>query len=130
MGEWAERVMARVRDRVENEADAIGAEMVADIRENVSTPVVRDDAGNVIGRSSPGDNPWLETGFLQSSERHEVRTESPTRVVLNVINDAWYARALHDGHGNVAPRPFHDLSLAEWEPRIRPRIADAIVGKR
>ena len=39
MGEWSERVMAGIRDRLENECDAIGVEMVADIRQAISVPV-------------------------------------------------------------------------------------------
>lgn len=129
MGDWSDRIVARLRDRIENEADSIGVEMTADIRANISTPVIRDSLGNVVVRSPPFEYPWLETGHLRSRERHEIESAS-TYVQLNVINDAAYARRLHDGHGNVEPRPFHDIALIEWRPQFRPRMVAAITGRR
>jgi hypothetical protein len=135
MGAWSEKIMARIRERVEQEADSIGVEMVQDIQANISHPVERDDAGNVIGRSPEGSNPYLETGNLRASERHDIDSDG-NGTTLRVINDAAYARRLHDGHGAdsvfgpAGPRPFHDLALGDWRSRFKSRMRETITGKR
>jgi hypothetical protein len=128
MGEWSSQIIAMLKDRAETEADSLGLDMVADIRANISTPVVRGPLGGVI-RSRPYEYPFKEKGLLWMSERHHVGTNG-TVVELDIINDAPYARRLHDGHGNVEPRPFHDLARYEWAPQIPHRIIEAIAGRR
>jgi hypothetical protein len=126
MGELAEKVIAKLRERIVFEADSIGVDMVADIRDHISTPVQRF-VGGVVIRSAPGEDPFLDKGHLWESERHEVIESGPV-IELNIINDAAYARRLHDGHDNVEPRPFHDLAMDRWRPLIAERIRDAVVG--
>jgi hypothetical protein len=126
MGEFSDRVIANMRFRIELELSQVGDEMVVDIQQAISTPVGRDSSGNVIERSAPGEDPWLDTGILQASENSEVVNGSTE---LNVFNTAEYARRLNCGHGNVAPRPFHDFAIQRWFPVIPQRILSAAVGK-
>lgn len=126
MGRFKEQFMARLMDRLENEADSIGVEMTGFIREQISTPVVRNDAGVVIQRSAPGDYPWLETGHLQASQRHGVSRTAKTTITLTLSNDAHYARRLQ----TTLFRPFFALAFAEWRSLIGPRLLAAAAGKR
>lgn len=129
MGEWSERVMRVVRERIETEADSIGVAMVAGIRESISIPVEYLDGGFVV-RSDPFDYPRKEFGQLWESQNHVVRNEGAV-IALDVFNNCPYARRLHDGHSNVDPRPFHDKAMDEvWRAEIPVRIYDAIVGVR
>lgn len=128
MGEWSNGVIQRMNGRIAIEAENIGQDMVADIQDAISQPVVRDISGfNVIERSPEFQNPWLETGNLWASEHYQVWPALPDGVELEVFNVAIYARRLNDGHGNVAPRPFHDLAKLRWYPVIPPRIQAAII---
>lgn len=128
MGEWADRVMAKVRDRIETEVDAAGVDITADVRAAISTPVVRDNDGNVIQRSDPNTDPWLETGVLWESQGHDVATDAHS-VQVNFTNTAYYARSLNIGHDNIAPRPFW-LHVTSRAKEVRDRVRDAILGKR
>lgn len=128
MGAWADRIIAGVRDRIENECDAFGVELTADVRQAISTPVIRGPNGNVVQRSPPFADPWLETGHLWRSQGHDVFSGA-TFVQLNIWNTAYYARALNAGHDGIAPRPFWGHVEAAV-PALRSRVAAAIVGKR
>lgn len=130
MGEWSQQIMAGIRERIVDEADATGADMVADIREKISTPVEYIETGDgvIVIRSDPFDYPRKDIGHLWGSEEHEVINGGAV-IELHVRNTAAYARRLHDGHDNVAPRPFHDLAMLEWPAEIRRRIANAITRK-
>jgi hypothetical protein len=136
VGEWADRLTARIMDRIENEADAIGVEVVAIIRERINVPVQRieDPSGGVtIERSAPGEPPRREFGELWAAERHDVAT-APNLVILSIINDCPYAKVLHFGgttnFGAIEPRPFHYLPSDLGATEIKQRIHDAILGKR
>jgi hypothetical protein len=131
MGDFTEKLVARIRDRIENELDAIGVEVTAEVRQAISTPVVRVGR-TVVQRSSPGNDPWLETGHLWRSQNHTI-TSGERSVTLNIGNAAHYARALNDGHEwndtFVEARPFWS-HVTEAIPRMPQRVADAIFGKR
>lgn len=126
MGRFKEQFMARLMDRLENEADSIGVEMTEDIRDKISTPVVRNDNGIVIQRSPVGDYPWLETGHLKASQRHEISHPAATTVTLTLSNDAHYSRRLQ----TTLSRPFFALAFADWRALIGPRLLAAMAGKR
>jgi hypothetical protein len=125
MGDFTEKYLPAIRERMVQEMDAIGTEMVEDAQAAVSHPVVRVD-GVVVQRSEPGEDPWLDTGHLFESFRHEI--DEPELMLL-IINDAEYAQRLNDGHGNVAPRPFGDHLIEGWLGKLGPRMSDAILGK-
>jgi pectin methylesterase-like acyl-CoA thioesterase len=112
--------MAQVIDRAEIAADSIGLDMVAYIRESISTPV--EYHGDVVIRSDPGDPPRMETGHLWRSQRHDVVTHGMV-VHLDVINDAHYAWRLNDGD---LFRPFHELAAAVWTPLLPDRMAQLL----
>lgn len=131
MGRFKEEIVQRITttlmDRLENEMDSIGVEMDEFIRDMISTPVVRSDAGVVIQRSEPGEYPWLETGHLRASQGPaELDRTGPTRVRLKIINHAEYARRLHYN----PYRPFFTLAFKEWLPLFPGRILAALAGKR
>ena len=127
MGELADKLTARIRSRIEDECNAIGWDVTADVRAAISKPVVR--VGNqVVQRSPPGADPWLDTGHLWESQNHDVSVGEKS-VTLNIGNGAWYARILNDGHDGIAPRPFWN-HVTEAIPRMPQRVADAISGKR
>lgn len=129
MGSWAQGIIANMRSRIEAEAEQIGREMVEDIQQAISTPVVRDFSGfNVVQRSPEFSDPWLETGNLWRSQHYEVQPYLEV-MELNVFNVAIYARRLNDGHGNVAPRPFNDFAKQRWYPVIPGRIGSAITRR-
>ncbi len=127
MGEWSDRLTARIIERLTAGARTLGDDMVVDVQQKISTPVIVGPLGGII-RSRPYEYPWLETGHLQESERQEVHSEAKS-VTLRLINDAEYARRLHDGHDGVLPRPFHDLALVDWTPEILERARKAVIEK-
>lgn len=127
MGELHKQFMAIVRDRIENEADAIGKEMVEGIQQSISKPVEYE--GSIVIRSLPGEDPRYEFGHLWESERHEIENLGAV-IELDVINDAAYARRLDQGDGSLKPRPFHRHATQHWFPQLVSRISEAIAGKR
>lgn len=136
MGEWADRLAARVMVRIENEADAIGVGAVAGIRERINIPVEYVEYENSSGetairveRSLPGQPPRREFGHLWESEHHDV-TPSPNVVLLEIINNCEYAGVLDQGMGRLKARPFHYLPETLGATEIKQRIHDAIIGKR
>lgn len=126
MGEWSEKIMQAIRQRIAVKAEEIGREMVSDIQKAISTPVVRSPSGFfVIQRSPSFEDPWLETGNLWREQYYEVYPRAPI-IELNVFNTAIYARRLNDGHDNVAPRPFYDFARERWTPLIPDLMGEAI----
>ncbi len=129
MGAWAEQQMMRIRERITQEFDSIGVEMVDDVRERISVPVEYVGDGIVI-RSDPGEPPRREFGHLWASTDHSVGNGPRNDPQLTVRNNAAYARRLEYGEGRLAARPFFGPLRATWITRIVPRLLEAIEGKR
>lgn len=128
MGAWAEQQMMRIRERITQEFDTIGVEMVDDARESISVPV--GGSGYAPIRSKPGQPPRREFGHLWASTDHSIGNGPRNDPQLTVRNDAAYARRLEYGEGKLQPRPFFAPLRATWITRIVPRLIEAIEGKR
>jgi hypothetical protein len=125
MADFVEDMMARITGRMEDELDAIGTEMVDQVRESISVPVEYTGDGGVI-RSLRGENPRREYGNLWQSIDHAV---TPERLRLDVSagNElAPYAAKLE----RELDRPILNPVRAEWGPVVGPRLVAAAEGRR
>jgi hypothetical protein len=128
MGALAQSITTDLVAELETELDAIGAEMVADIRDSISVYVVY--SGNaVITRSQPGESPRYETGNLWRHVLMEVNADRGAGIVrLDVFVDgdaAPYGLFLETGTENMESRPFWEPAWLRWADRVPPLLIAA-----
>lgn len=122
MPQLAQAVVRDLLGELAEDFEAAGGEMVADIRQDISTPVqyVRGKRGGaIIIRSKPGEPPRYETGSLWRNVQMEVEIDRTTRTVtLEVFCTISYSVYLETGTDNMAPRPFWSTAWLRWRDRI------------
>jgi hypothetical protein len=123
--DFAQGIVADILDAVAEEAERLGAEIAADVRESIDIPVEPTSSGYVV-RSRPGEPPRRESGHLWESIGFEVaRDDGRRRVGLSVYSDDPKAAGLEYGRDDVRPRPFMAPAFDRWADQVAERIADA-----
>src|SRR6185437_14089612 len=124
MGQLAESITSDLLTELETEFDAIGGEIVGDIRDAISVPVAYQ-RGRII-RSKPGEPPRYETGNLWRHVLMEVtadRSEMTVRLDVYVDDDAApYGLWLETGTVHMDERPFWLPAWERWADRVPPLL--------
>jgi hypothetical protein len=98
----ADRIVDDLIRRSRDKFDALGGEIVRDMREMIGVPV--SGSGRNVVRSKPGEPPRKETGALQGSWRHHTVTEGDTvRTVAGT--PSMIGVYLQKGTATIRPRP-------------------------
>lgn len=94
-------LIAHVEDTIANRLEALGALMVADIRDDISEPAGTKPP---FTPSAPGEPPHRRHGRLRRSITHEVQRGRVS--ILRVGTNLKYAKFLELGTRKMAARPF------------------------
>lgn len=131
MGAFADTLTEELVDELEDRYDEIGSEIVADIRESISIPVLKvgeamthekrnfivarlpySESDKVV-RSKVGEPPRRETGDLWLDVQMEV-SQDGLEVTLEVYQTLFYAWILE----GKLDRPYFGPAYERWKDRI------------
>lgn len=108
---WASEVSQYLRSTFREQAQDVGAEVAADIKAAISTPVEYD--GSKVIRSRPGEPPRKESGDLLDSIDFAVEQFDGTEQ-LSVYSDSKILGYLDGGTSTIEPRPVFGPAFERW----------------
>lgn len=109
---FSNKVMNKVLAAAVAAANTFQAELVADLKKELSVPV--RGRGRRAIRSLPGEYPRTETGRLVRSVRYTLKLQAKDRIDMLLTVRARHAKWLVKGTIHMEPRPYDVLFAKKW----------------
>ncbi len=109
--------LEELKQRIFDEAEWLGQQMLFDLVESVSVPVAFE--GSRVVRSLPGEPPRLETGLYASTLQYESIIDiEGGKFRISLFTDDERGIWFEEGTDNMAPRPHFDAITEKWADTV------------